>query len=179
MKRKAVSEEEKKRDKEKEILEKEKEELLKDPVSVIDAFEQIPVVGKKKPDKVVVEDKPVVQDKVLDVDHEDFDPDPLIKWKRMGRGSTILRIDGHDTRIKQNQIFSARESEVPQGFRDLIVPIHPEDIGPVPIKVTSRYNVVADPNEKDRYNVVPPSGKPLNTKPLKKEAALTLLGQIT
>ena len=174
MKRKVSSEKEKEKVEATKVLDKEREEvkpLEESPKSIIEAFESIPVVGKKE-----IKVEKVVSEPELE---EEYDPNPLIKWKKSSRGSTVLNIGGNDVRIKQNQIFEARENEVPSGFRDGIQPIHPEEVGPVPIKVTSKFSVVPHPEEDNRFNVVPPSGKPLNTKPLTRDAALKLLGQVS
>jgi len=101
----------------------------------------------------------------------------LIRWKKIGGGSLHLpnRI------IKPNQEFSARLEDIPEQFRDVIVPLNPKmqavvdkaekAAGSPAVKL--KYFVKA--RSAGYYDVVDKDGKVMNEKALRKEAAETLI----
>lgn len=100
-----------------------------------------------------------------------------IRWRKIGGGSLRLTIDGKKRIIKPNEKFKAATHEVPQAFRDVIVPL--EDIPgspPAPIVKGIETVYTAKPRGKGGwYDVVDKNGKVLNEKALKKEVAEKLL----
>lgn len=96
-----------------------------------------------------------------------------IRWKKTGGGSFRLgnRI------IKPGQTFSATEAEIPQAFRDVVIPS-----GSIPAAKPTPVIIGAEPGYKLKsrgtgrwYDVVNAKGKAINEKALKKEVAEKLL----
>ncbi len=95
-----------------------------------------------------------------------------IRWVKQGGGSLRL----HGRIIKPGQRFNARLDEIPEGFRDVIIPLDK-----LPVEVEE--NVVATPAEyklKQRgtstwYDVVDGNGKVLNEKAMRRTDALELI----
>lgn len=97
--------------------------------------------------------------------------DEVIKWKKIGRGSLRMK----NMIIKPGQIFSAKASEIPQAFRDTIIPLDK-----LPKGVKEDIKVVAtEYSIKHRsgkwYDVVNANGKVLNEKAMTREKALELI----
>ena len=96
----------------------------------------------------------------------------VIKWVKQGGGS--LRLGGKI--IKPGQRFDARLDEIPEGFRDVCIPLDK-----LPVEVEE--NIEATPAEyklKQRgtstwYDVVNGKGKVLNEKALRRTDALELI----
>jgi hypothetical protein len=110
------------------------------------------------------------------------DPDPLIKWKKLGGGSFRLGTGIKAKKIKPNQFFEARLSEIPKGFRDVVVPVDPaaldaiEHPGGRPV-VGPSYGIQDAPGNQGLYNIVHLiSGKPLNKQPLLADEAQEMFG---
>jgi len=52
-----------------------------------------------------------------------------VRWRKIGGGSHVLRRrDGQKKRIKKNEIFKAYPDEIPEAFRDVIVPVNEEEL---------------------------------------------------
>ena len=51
--------------------------------------------------------------------------DGEVRWQKLGGGSCYLRLDGKVKMIKPGQIFTAKPDDIPEGFRDIIVPVEP------------------------------------------------------
>lgn len=112
------------------------------------------------------------EDTVLVVDQEPkyVDPDPLIKWKKLGGGSLHLP----KRLIPPGAVFTARASEIPKAFRDVCQPLEelpsiPE--APVVKPVKSVYQVVPRGKSKSMYDVIGPNGKRMNDIALTKATA--------
>lgn len=107
-----------------------------------------------------------------------------IRWRKTGGGFLYLRIGGRVRMIKPNQLFDAKEEEIPENFRDVIIPADsavkekldkkrtdaPKPKTPV-AKLT--YEIVTRAG--GYYNVVDQDGKKQNEKALRKEKAELLL----
>lgn len=103
--------------------------------------------------------------------------DQKIRFRKIGGGSHLMTINGRKVFIKENQVFSAYPFEIPESFRDLIVPvdegtyeaIKEKEATPPPDAKLPEYFV------KHRgggwWNVVGADNKVLNEKALKKEEA--------
>lgn len=95
-----------------------------------------------------------------------------IRWVKQGGGSLRL----HGRIIKPGQSFLADLDEIPEGFRDVVIPLDK-----LPVEVEE--NLVATPSEyqlKQRgtstwYDVVNDKGKVLNEKALRRTDALELI----
>lgn len=58
------------------------------------------------------------------------------RWKKTGGGSLRIKISGKKRIIKPGEVFTAKEHEIPAGFRDVIIPLDTEvKIIPVPVPV--------------------------------------------
>lgn len=135
--------------------------------------EEIPEVTKNENPETPEETEVIKEEKstpkVKNV--PDFvDPDPVIRWRKVGGGS--LRLPKR--LIKPNEIFSARVSDIPKAFRDTVIPLEqlpdlpePEYVPPV----KSVYKVVPRGKSKVYFDIVGPSGKALNEKMLTKAEA--------
>lgn len=103
--------------------------------------------------------------------------DEAIQWHKLGGGSSRLKIGGKMRIIKPGQKFTARPSEVPEAFRDIIVPLEtlPETPDPEPVK--TEYEV-RKRETSSWYDVFGPDGKQVNEKALTREGALKLVKQL-
>ena len=102
----------------------------------------------------------------------------VIKWKKVGGGS--LRFSGRI--IKPGQIFKAKASEIPEGFRDVVIPLEsiPGDTTAPGAPVIDAKPVEVEYKLKSRgsggwFDVVDLNGKVLNEKALKKDVAEKLV----
>lgn len=100
-----------------------------------------------------------------------------IRWKKIGGGSLRLTINGRKRIIKPNEKFRAALNEVPQAFRDVIIPL--EDLpGSAPAPVIAGIETVYTLKTREKggwYDVVDKNGKVLNEKALKKDVADKLI----
>ena len=91
------------------------------------------------------------------------------KWKKIGGGSFRL----HTGKIiKPNQIFMAREEDIPEAFRDLVVPVE-EEGKPRKTRTSSRKKAEYSLRKAGEglFDIVGPDGKVLNEAPLPKAEA--------
>lgn len=117
--------------------------------------------------------KAVKTEEKEDVKMDVLNEGPRVRFKHDGGGSFWL----HGHIIKPGQVFYAKPSEVPQAFRDQLVPldgIPDPDKKPV-VGVVSVFNIVPVEGEEDKFNVVNEKGKAINGKPLTAEKAESLL----
>ena len=95
-------------------------------------------------------------------------PEP-IKWKNIGKS---FRTRGGRI-IKPNQVFEVLESEIPQAFRDILVPVEPIPAEPV-LKVSgSGYQLRHRGN--NWYDILDAQGKVVNEKALRQDEARKML----
>lgn len=106
-----------------------------------------------------------------------------IHWQKIGGGSSRLKIDGKDRIIKPGEKFFALETEVPLGFRDVIIAIdgtqvqkqgevkQPDVTGKKPLYTVKQREsgITIEPKGKSKtwFNVIK-EGAELNTKALSK-----------
>jgi len=97
--------------------------------------------------------------------------DVKIRWIKTGGGRFRL---ANGKIIKPNQKFSARPDEIPEAFRDVIIPIDelPEDIK-TPASVPAVYKL--QKRSVGWFDVVDGNGKILNEQALRRDAALKLI----
>lgn len=100
------------------------------------------------------------------------DPDEgKVKWRKTGGGSFRTR---NGKIIKPNQVFMAHPDDIPEGFRDVIVPVHPEDPSFKPEKPRNpKYEIVS--GTLGWYNVIDENGKQMNEKQLRQDKAEELV----
>jgi len=114
--------------------------------------------------------------------------DEMIRWKKLGGGSFHLkRLEGAGKVatyiIKPNQIFLARDSEIPHGFRDVVVPLDriPSDTAAAEgMTSATKWEKAPSRDEEDMYDIINAgTGKVLNSRPLTEEKADALLEDLT
>lgn len=106
-----------------------------------------------------------------------------IRWRKTGGGFLYIKIGGSTRMIKPNQIFDAKESEIPESFRDTIVPVDSsvkakldkERESPKPKTPVTKLKYEIVTRAGGYYNVVDQNGKKQNEKALRKEKAELLL----
>jgi hypothetical protein len=103
-----------------------------------------------------------------------------LRFKKIGGGSAVLVIAGKKIRIKPGEIFRAFQYEIPQQFRDIIIPLDAAiPVSPEPKIVPSKttYKVQPRGKSKSMFDVVDSQGKLINdkSKPLAKEVAEQLV----
>ena len=105
-----------------------------------------------------------------------------IRWRKTGGGSFTAFINGRKKMIKSGQEFTARLEEIPEGFRDLIVPVDPEEF-----KVAEKHfddvdiaklEYTIESRGGGYYNVLDSEGKQVNEKALRKDAAEELISSL-
>ena len=101
-------------------------------------------------------------------------------WRKMGGGSFHLK----GRIIKPNQVFTAELSEIPKGFRDVIVPLDGKSVEQVEQEVVADVPVtelVFTLKKKGGayYNVEDANGKVMNEKGLVKDDAEALIKSLT
>lgn len=100
----------------------------------------------------------------MDNEHEG-----MARWKKTGGGSFRM---ASGKIIKPNQVFWAREEDIPQGFRDVIIPlteIPQDDVGPVSKEYTLKHRGAG------WYDIEDGTGKVLNEKALRVKEAEAML----
>jgi len=99
--------------------------------------------------------------------------DDRIRWKKIGGGSARLTIDGVKRLIPPGQIFRASPRNIPESFRDVIIPLDSfvKVEEHVIESVKTIYNVVPRGKSKSLFDVVDKQGKKMNESVLSKETA--------
>jgi hypothetical protein len=104
-----------------------------------------------------------------------------LRYRKIGGGSLRLSINGQPRIIKSGEVFSALPSEIPQAFKDTIIPLDPEKAAlvskpPVPAKVS--YEIKPRGKSKSLFDVIDGQGKVMNTQPLAKGIAEQLISDL-
>lgn len=98
-------------------------------------------------------------------------------WVKEGGGSSILIINGVKRMIKSGQKFAACPDEIPEAFRDVIVPLDGMKVEPPTLEaVKSEYSL--QHKSGGWYDVVDHSGKVVSENSLRKEDALALIEKL-
>jgi hypothetical protein len=123
--------------------------------------QSIPPVVKEEPEKIV----PVTDGKIW--------------FQKKGGGS--LRIFGRI--IKPNEKFKARPQDIPESFKDIIVPLEKYDVAEEvsvkqPAKLVNPVYTSKLREGTDLYDVVDSKGKVLNDKALPKDVADRLISDL-
>lgn len=109
--------------------------------------------------------------------NQEEDKGQRIKWRKIGGGSfRMLTRGGKTVVIKPNQVFEAYPDEVPQAFRDVVVPVNPMPMeGPLDIRPGGYEIKSTGPGW---YGVFDHNGKKVNEKGLRREDAQAMLKQL-
>jgi len=108
----------------------------------------------------------------------------MIRYKKIGGGSLHITIGGRLRIIKPGELFDARPEEIPELFRDVIIPLDPalnaEADVPAQKKAPSKLQYFVQKREKGvgYYDVVDKNGKPQNEKALRKGEAEELIAEL-
>lgn len=101
-----------------------------------------------------------------------------IKWKKTGGGSFKLR----NRFIKPGETFYARPDEIPQSFRDMVVPLGalPPAVSAPQVKRTKKsvWEVQPRGKSKSQFDVVNEAGKKMNEAVMTKEKAEALANDL-
>lgn len=100
----------------------------------------------------------------------------IIWWKKVGGGSFHAKINGKGKLIKPNEKFRAKPSEIPKGFKDVVVPL--EKIEEIPEQVLSAPKSLFKKVMRERkgwFDVVDSNGKRISDKALREDEADKLI----
>ena len=97
-----------------------------------------------------------------------------VKWKKLGGGSFRM---ANGRIIKSNQIFDAKQEDIPVAFRDVVVPVNPLPADRPLEVVQGAYSIKS--KGPGWYDVVDSLGKVINEKSLRREDAEKLLESLT
>lgn len=104
----------------------------------------------------------------------------MIRWRKIGGGAFNMpnRI------IKPNQEFSARLEDIPENFRDVVVPLNEKEAAKIrkkeetPSKPAVKLKYFVKARGGGYYNVEDQDGKVQNEKALRKDAADALIANL-
>lgn len=97
------------------------------------------------------------------------------KWRKEGGGTFTMK----NMIIKPGQEFYAKESEIPKAFRDVLIPVNPEEMteankaAELELEKALKpvFTIAPNANATTRFDVLNAEGFPVNGKPLSKPAA--------
>ena len=97
-----------------------------------------------------------------------------IRWRNMGG---TFRTSNR--KIKPNQVFTATIDEIPQAFRDVIVPVDelPKEPEPVTMPLDEQYTL--QQKTPGWYEIIDVNGKVVSEKAMRKEEAENVLEALT
>lgn len=107
-----------------------------------------------------------------------------IRWRKTGGGPFLAYINGKKRWIKPGQVFTAKASEIPEAFRDTIIPVDAKQVETVEKKAVAEALNAKQPEYTavhrggGWYNVVDENGKAVSEKALKKDGAQELIDQL-
>lgn len=109
-------------------------------------------------------------------------PTGVFWWRKIGGGSFHTTINGKVKIIKPNQRFAAKPEEIPEGFRDVVVPAD-EKASEVLAKAetskpTQKLEYYLNLRGGGYYDVLDKNHKRQNEKALRKEAAEELVKKL-
>lgn len=107
----------------------------------------------------------------------------VLKYRKVGGGS--LRLNNPYRIIKPNQTFTAKPSEIPEAFKDVVICLSTEEEvfaakeAELTTTTESIYETVELEDKKGWFNVVKKGeDKPINEKPLRKKFAEELIATL-
>lgn len=110
------------------------------------------------------------------------DPEKL-RWKKVGGGSLRIRLEGRDRIIKPGQKFNARVEDIPEAFRDVVIPVdegeYKEAVGKSEVvEGAVKPEYFAQHRGAGWYNILDADGKKVNEKALKREEADAMIAKL-
>lgn len=96
----------------------------------------------------------------------------VVRWRKEGKGSFRM---ANGKIIKPGQVFTAKEEDIPIGFRDVIIPLDklPEQEEIIPVKLD--YSLVPTGDSDGLFNIISANGKKLNEQSLTRIKALEMI----
>ena len=105
-----------------------------------------------------------------------------IRWRKTGGESFTAVINGRKKMIKSGQEFSARLEEIPESFRDNIVPVDPAEFKEARTEFdtvdVAKLEYTVSPRGGNWFDVLDSDGKKVNEKSLRKDAAEKLISSL-
>jgi hypothetical protein len=133
-------------------------------------------VRKIKVDEQLVKNEQVEQ--VEEKEVKEIEPveykEPTYRWKKVGGGA--LHFKGHI--IKPGQILIAKESEIPQAFKNSLLLMDKATGHPMEKVEKVKTNYKLEHRGSGWYDVVDDNGKPINEKAMKQSEAEQLLNNL-
>ena len=113
------------------------------------------------------------------MERENIQPSELIWWKRVG-GKAFMFNGRH---IKPNQKFQAKLEDIPEAFRDIILPLdqgeYEKSVTKEDVRAPAELEYFVKSRGAGYYDVVDGDGKLQNEKALRKDAADALVESLT
>jgi hypothetical protein len=108
---------------------------------------------------------------------ERIENDGRINYKKTGGGS----LHWNGKLIKPGQIIRLKPEDVPENFKDILIPMEPiiEKEQPPVFVVKSEYSLQPHGKSKSLWDVVDSQGKVINEKSLSKEVAQQLVSDLS
>lgn len=105
-----------------------------------------------------------------------------VRWVKTGGGSFTAFIGGRKRIIKQNQQFTAKLEDIPEAFRDTVVPVDGAELkvaeaAEEPVNVV-KLEYTISPRGGNWFDVLDSNGKQVNEKSLRKDAAEELISSL-
>lgn len=101
---------------------------------------------------------------------EEEDREGMVRWRKTGGGTFRM---GNGKIIKPNQVFWAKPEDIPEGFRDVIVPLT-EVPADTPVEFTeTKYELQA--RSPGWYDIVDGQGKVLNESAMREDKAREMI----
>jgi len=107
-------------------------------------------------------------------------------WKKIGGASFHANIGGHVRIIKPGQVFAAKPEEIPEGFKDMLIPVDPKHLAEMQLqgeklaeKNAPKLLYRLQPKGGGWWDVVNEDGKIQNEKALREDDAKKLLDNLS
>lgn len=106
----------------------------------------------------------------------------VVLWVKTGGGSFVADINGRRRTIKPGQQFSARLEDIPEAFRDTVVPVDGAELKVAEAEVepvdVAKLEYTISPRGGNWFDVLDSNGKQVNEKSLRKDAAEELISSL-
>ena len=107
----------------------------------------------------------------------------VIRWRKTGGGSFTATLNGRRKIVKPGEVFSARLEDIPESFRDTIIPVDPNEFKVAEkhfdeVDIAKLEYTVEKAKGVGYYNVLDSEGKQVNEKSLRKDAAEALVSSL-
>lgn len=157
-------------------VEKVETQVEKVETPIVEKETETPTLEEELQLITVPQDKLPIKEEVIEVTKVvEEDLDPVRAWQKTGGGSLDMIIDGQWRKIKPNEKFYCRKSEIPKGALDVVKALESEPgkarIVTVPV-VYTRKEVAEQPGF---FDILDMTGKKLNEKPLSDDQSLAFI----